>query len=74
MTAPPAARPAAARRRGRPPKTALPTECPVCDGLLGSLPPGQQAHALCLWATADDWAALRPFLTGTLDGVHAGGA
>lgn len=48
--------------------------CPVCRDLLGQLEPGEKVHRFCSWATEDDWKALRPYLTGTLLGVHAGGA
>jgi hypothetical protein len=51
-----------------------PPPCPVCRNLLGDLDPGQDRHKFCAWATEDDWKALRPYLTGTLLGVHAGGA
>lgn len=47
--------------------------CPVCTGLLGDLQFGEQRHTFCSWAGPQDWAALRPWLTGTLDGVHAAG-
>lgn len=50
-------------------------DCSVCNGLLGPMDTGDgKTHYFCAWATPDDWKALRPFLTGTFDGVQAGGA
>lgn len=46
----------------------------MCAGLLGALAEGEQAHALCLWATPDDWRALRPYVTGGFEGVRLSGA
>lgn len=39
--------------------------CPVCENALGALPRGHVRHALCAWATPQDWAALAPFFTGS---------
>ena len=47
------------------------SECSECQGLLGPLDPGTTAHPFCAWAQPDDWKALRPYLDGTLRGVHA---
>lgn len=59
------------------PKTPQPTtddDCTVCKGLLGPLDTGDgRMHYFCSWARPEDWAALRPFFTGTLEGVQAGG-
>lgn len=50
-------------------------DCIVCKGLLGPLDTGDgRMHYFCSWARPEDWAALRPFFNGTLDGVQAGGA
>lgn len=47
-------------------------QCPVCTGLLGELRAGEIKHPFCAWARPSDWAALRPYLTGTLEGIQAG--
>lgn len=48
-------------------------DCDGCGGLLGDLAPGERRHRLCQWATAEDWAALRPYLNGTFLGVSISG-
>lgn len=59
------------KRRGMAPHATA--GCGVCSGLLGDLQPGERAHPLCAWATAEDWAALRPYLGGDLLGVNVSG-
>ena len=51
-----------------------PRKCPACKGLLGDLDPHQPMHDFCTWARPSDWAALAPYFSGDLVGVHAAGA
>lgn len=43
--------------------------CPVCRGTVE----GAYIHPFCQHATTEDWAALRPYFTGTLEGVSPSG-
>lgn len=48
-------------------------DCPGCAGLFGPLGAGERIHRLCEWMTPTDWAALRPYLDGSLLGVWSSG-
>lgn len=50
------------------------SDCPLCHGLLGPLPPRRRIHELCAWAEPQDWAALRGWLDGSMMGVTMSGA